>query len=211
MANLTDMLSKIVSSNTASSSRSGTLPGNTITNPKEDLKGVTTRSGVAYPGPKTPTPSKQGTKVTKDRAQTSSSQNTAPVQPSVIQPKPQASVSEPVVASVSAPLPNVKPFIPYPLRRDDEKLALPPLKMIQLFPLLLLPSLPSGIVIFFLRKAAIDDEPISPKIDESYYDSEGYIILLEEFLNDDQSSPPLPPQELKVVKPKNKKSSIDEP
>nr|GFB62087.1 hypothetical protein [Tanacetum cinerariifolium] len=40
----------------------GTLPGNTITNPKEDLKGVTTRSGVAYPGPKTPTPSKQGTK-----------------------------------------------------------------------------------------------------------------------------------------------------
>nr|GFB07083.1 reverse transcriptase domain-containing protein [Tanacetum cinerariifolium] len=51
----------------------GTLPGNTITNPKEDLKGVTTRSGVAYPGPKTPTPSKQGTKVTKDRAQTSSS------------------------------------------------------------------------------------------------------------------------------------------
>nr|GFB58772.1 hypothetical protein [Tanacetum cinerariifolium] len=57
-ANLTNMLSKIVSSNTASSSGSGTLPGNTITNPKEDLKGVTTRCGVAYPGPKTPTPSK---------------------------------------------------------------------------------------------------------------------------------------------------------
>nr|GFB25147.1 reverse transcriptase domain-containing protein [Tanacetum cinerariifolium] len=121
MANLTDMLSKIVSSNTASSSGSGTLPGNTITNPKEDLKGVTTRSGVAYPGPKTPTPSKQGTKVTKDRAQTSSSQNTAPVQPSVIQPKPKALVFEPVVAPVSASLPNVKPSIPYPSRRDDEK------------------------------------------------------------------------------------------
>nr|GEX01987.1 reverse transcriptase domain-containing protein [Tanacetum cinerariifolium] len=38
MANLTDMLSKFVSSNTASSSGSGTLPSNTITNPKEDLK-----------------------------------------------------------------------------------------------------------------------------------------------------------------------------
>ncbi|GJT71700.1 hypothetical protein Tco_1030986 [Tanacetum coccineum] len=38
MANLTDMLSKFVTANTASTSGSGTLPGNTITNPKEDLK-----------------------------------------------------------------------------------------------------------------------------------------------------------------------------
>nr|GEV17163.1 reverse transcriptase domain-containing protein [Tanacetum cinerariifolium] len=38
IANLTDMLSKFVSSNTASSSGSGTLPSNHITNPKEDLK-----------------------------------------------------------------------------------------------------------------------------------------------------------------------------
>nr|GEV51542.1 reverse transcriptase domain-containing protein [Tanacetum cinerariifolium] len=45
----------------------GTLPGNTITNPKEDLKGIPTRSGVAYQGPKTPFPSKQETKVTKDQ------------------------------------------------------------------------------------------------------------------------------------------------
>nr|GEZ34133.1 reverse transcriptase domain-containing protein [Tanacetum cinerariifolium] len=37
----------------------GTLPGNTITNPKEKLKGITTRSSVAYQGPKTPSPSKQ--------------------------------------------------------------------------------------------------------------------------------------------------------
>nr|GEW04627.1 reverse transcriptase domain-containing protein [Tanacetum cinerariifolium] len=58
---------------------------------------------------------------------------------------------------------------------------------------------------------AIDDEPISLEIDDSYYDSEGDILLLEEFLNDDPSSPPLPPQELKVVEPKNEKSSIDEP
>nr|GFA43061.1 reverse transcriptase domain-containing protein [Tanacetum cinerariifolium] len=41
---------------------SGTLPGNTITNPKEDLKGITTQSGVAYQGPKTPSHSKQETK-----------------------------------------------------------------------------------------------------------------------------------------------------
>ncbi|GJT96816.1 reverse transcriptase domain-containing protein, partial [Tanacetum coccineum] len=58
---------------------------------------------------------------------------------------------------------------------------------------------------------AIEDEPISPNIDDSYYDSEGDILLLEEFLNDDPSSPPLPLQELKDVEPKNEKSSIDEP
>nr|GEX31774.1 reverse transcriptase domain-containing protein [Tanacetum cinerariifolium] len=37
------------------------------------------------------------------------------------------------------------------------------------------------------------------------------ILLLEEFLNDDPSSPPHPPQELKVVEPTNEKSFIDEP
>nr|GEU61656.1 reverse transcriptase domain-containing protein [Tanacetum cinerariifolium] len=40
---------------------------------------------------------------------------------------------------------------------------------------------------------AIEDEPISLEIDDSYYDLKGYILLLEEFLNDDPSSPPLPP------------------
>nr|GEY35069.1 reverse transcriptase domain-containing protein [Tanacetum cinerariifolium] len=101
--------------------RSGTLPGNTVTNPKEDLKGITTRSSVAYPGPKTPSQSKQGTKVTKDQVQTSSSQDTALVQPSVIQSESQAPVFKPVVAPVSAPMPNLKPSIAYPSRRDNEK------------------------------------------------------------------------------------------
>nr|GFC40791.1 hypothetical protein [Tanacetum cinerariifolium] len=121
MATLTEMMSKLVSADTASSSGSGTLPGNTVTNPKEDLKGITTRSGVAYQGPKTPFPSKQETKVTKDRVQNPSSQNTAPVQPSVIQSESQALVSKPVVAPVSTPMTNLKPSIPYPSRRDNEK------------------------------------------------------------------------------------------
>nr|GEX04331.1 reverse transcriptase domain-containing protein [Tanacetum cinerariifolium] len=121
IATVTDMVSKLVSANTASSSGSGTLPGNTVTNPKEELKGITTRSGVAYQGPKTPSPSKQGTKATKDQVQTPSSQNIAPVQPSVIQSESQASVSEPVVAPISALMPNLKPSIPYPSRRDNEK------------------------------------------------------------------------------------------
>nr|GFC36152.1 hypothetical protein [Tanacetum cinerariifolium] len=88
------MMSKLVSANTASSSRSGTLPGNTVTNPKEELKGITTRIGVAYQGTKNPSPSKQGTKVTKDQVQNPSSQNTAPVQPSVIQSESQSSIEK---------------------------------------------------------------------------------------------------------------------
>nr|GEY27030.1 reverse transcriptase domain-containing protein [Tanacetum cinerariifolium] len=124
MANLMDMLSKFVSSNTASSSGSGTLPSNTITNPKEDLKGITTRSDVAYQGPTIPTPSKvmkQGTKVTKDQVQTPSSQSTAPVQPLVILSETQTPVSEPIVAPVSISMPNLKPSIHYPSRRDNER------------------------------------------------------------------------------------------
>nr|GEX88968.1 reverse transcriptase domain-containing protein [Tanacetum cinerariifolium] len=104
IANLTDMLSKFVSSNTVSSSGSGTLPANTITNPKEELKGITTRSDVAYQGPTIPIPSKivkQRTEVTKDQAQTPSSQSTAPIQPPVVQSETQTLVSEPVVAPIS--------------------------------------------------------------------------------------------------------------
>nr|GFA12694.1 reverse transcriptase domain-containing protein [Tanacetum cinerariifolium] len=48
---LKNMFGHFMNMNTASSSGSRTLPGNTITNPKEDLKGITTRRGTAYPGP----------------------------------------------------------------------------------------------------------------------------------------------------------------
>nr|GFC08385.1 reverse transcriptase domain-containing protein [Tanacetum cinerariifolium] len=73
-------------------------------------------------GPTIPTPSKvvkQGTEVTKDQVQTPSSQSTTPVQPPVTQSE--TPVSEPVVAPVSAPMPNLKPSIPYPSRRDNER------------------------------------------------------------------------------------------
>nr|GFA83787.1 hypothetical protein [Tanacetum cinerariifolium] len=102
LANLTDMLSKFMSSNTTSSSGLGTLPSNTNTNPKEELKGITTRSGVAYQGPTIPTPPKvvkQGAEVTKDQVQTPSSQSTAPFQPPVSQSKTPTLVSEPVCCS----------------------------------------------------------------------------------------------------------------
>nr|GFA58639.1 reverse transcriptase domain-containing protein [Tanacetum cinerariifolium] len=115
---------KAVEPNCVTCGGSQTLPGNTITNPKEDLKGITTRSGVAYQGPTIPTQSKvakQGTEVTKDQVQTSNSQSTAPVQPTVAQSESETLVSEPVVAPVSAPMPNLKSSIPYPSSRDNER------------------------------------------------------------------------------------------
>nr|GEU38849.1 reverse transcriptase domain-containing protein [Tanacetum cinerariifolium] len=66
---------------------------------------------------------------------------------------------------------------------------------------------------------ALEDDPTSPEIDQSYLDSEGDILLLEAFLNDDPSLP-LPNQgnympelrkELKIYEAKSEKSPIDEP
>nr|GEV88683.1 hypothetical protein [Tanacetum cinerariifolium] len=54
---LKNMFGQFMKMNTASYSGSRTLPSNTITNPKEDLKGVTTQNGTAYQGPMIPTTS----------------------------------------------------------------------------------------------------------------------------------------------------------
>ncbi|GJS30304.1 reverse transcriptase domain-containing protein [Tanacetum coccineum] len=127
MTNLTDMLSKFVNANTASSSGTGSLLSNTITNPKEDLKGITTRSGVAYQGPTIPTTSsspkvvERETEVTKDTMLPTNNGSTKDVQPLVVQVQPQVPNSKPVVVSVSAPMPNLKPSIPYPSRHNDER------------------------------------------------------------------------------------------
>nr|GEX88614.1 reverse transcriptase domain-containing protein [Tanacetum cinerariifolium] len=65
---------------------------------------------------------------------------------------------------------------------------------------------------------AIDDEPISPKIDATYYDPDGDILILEALLNSDPE--PLPnqkdyfldvPKDLKVIELKNDNFSNDEP
>nr|GEY88427.1 reverse transcriptase domain-containing protein [Tanacetum cinerariifolium] len=120
----TPALIKAVKPNCVTCGGSGTLPGNTITNPKEDLKGITTRSDVAYQGPTIPTQSKvakPGTEVTKDQVQTPNSQSTSPVQPTVIQSESESLVSEPVVAPVSALMLKLKPSIPYPSRRNNER------------------------------------------------------------------------------------------
>nr|GEY79214.1 reverse transcriptase domain-containing protein [Tanacetum cinerariifolium] len=47
LTNLTDLIINFVNSNSAPTSSSDTLPSNTITNPKSDLKAITTLSGMA--------------------------------------------------------------------------------------------------------------------------------------------------------------------
>nr|GEW31021.1 DNA-directed DNA polymerase [Tanacetum cinerariifolium] len=66
---------------------------------------------------------------------------------------------------------------------------------------------------------AVDDEPISPEFDATYYDLEGDILILEALLNSDPEPPlqnqkhyfPKTHKDLKVVEPKNNKSSDDKP
>ncbi|GKD33005.1 reverse transcriptase domain-containing protein [Tanacetum coccineum] len=120
MMNQNNKLKNMMSSfiQTHSPSGSGSLPSNTIANPRGDLQVITTRSGVSYDGPTIPPTSSPLPKevehvpeAIKDKVQTIS---TAHVQPPVVQ----VPISEPDVA----PKPNPKPSIPYPLRLNDQKL-----------------------------------------------------------------------------------------
>nr|GEZ40727.1 reverse transcriptase domain-containing protein [Tanacetum cinerariifolium] len=114
--------------NTTSSSGSRTLPSNTITNPKEDSKGITTCSGNAYQGPMIPTTSSSSpsvvereTEVTKDTVHPTNNESTKDVQPSIVQAETLilnyelvvAPIIEPVAASVSVLKPNQQPLIPF--------------------------------------------------------------------------------------------------
>ncbi|GJS15597.1 hypothetical protein Tco_0410069 [Tanacetum coccineum] len=79
----------------------GSLPSNTIANPKGDVKAITTRSGVSYNEPQTYSPPKETEnepEVTKDTVQ------------------PSTKIGEPVV------VPKTKPTLPYPSRANKEKL-----------------------------------------------------------------------------------------
>ncbi|GKC32482.1 reverse transcriptase domain-containing protein, partial [Tanacetum coccineum] len=99
-------------------STSGTLPSNTIPNPKGEMKAITTRSGVAYEGPSIPTnpsPKKvveRETEETTDKEQSNFQGSTAQIPP----PVTPILISEP---DVPKSLP--KPHIPYPSRLNQEK------------------------------------------------------------------------------------------
>nr|GEY84739.1 reverse transcriptase domain-containing protein [Tanacetum cinerariifolium] len=108
---LKNMFGQFMKMNIASSSGSRTLLGNTITNPKEDLKGITTRSGTAYQGPTIPTTSsslhpvvEHETEATKDTMHPTNNERTEDVQPSVVQTESLILTSEPVISPIIEPV-----------------------------------------------------------------------------------------------------------
>ncbi|GJV22549.1 reverse transcriptase domain-containing protein [Tanacetum coccineum] len=114
-------------------STSGTLPSNTIPNPKGEMKAITTRSGVAYEGPSIPTNHspkevvERETEETTDKEQTNFQGSTAQIPPPVIPisiPEPDVLTTLPKTTPIlesDIPKSLPKPNIPYPSRRDDQK------------------------------------------------------------------------------------------
>ncbi|GJZ27945.1 hypothetical protein Tco_0572592 [Tanacetum coccineum] len=127
--NLQNMLSGFFQNQ---ASTSGTLPSNTIPNPKGEMKAITTRSGVAYEGPSIPTnpsPKKvveRETEETTDKEQSNFQGSTAQIPPPVT---PISSLEPDVPKTLPKPIPipepdvskNLpKPNIPYPSRLNQE-------------------------------------------------------------------------------------------
>nr|GEV50752.1 reverse transcriptase domain-containing protein [Tanacetum cinerariifolium] len=241
---LKNMFGQLMKMNIALFSGLGTLPSNTITNPKEDLKGITTRSGI-YKGPTIPTTSSSPkvveckTEVIKDTVPPTNNGSTKDFQPPTERALIDVYEGELTLrVGNKAVTFNLDQTSRYSANYDAESInqinvidvaceeysqevlrfsiSGNPTPSTKLIVSTSFPTLTSfGDSDFLLEETdaflAIEDEQISPKIDDSYYDSDEDILFLEEFLNDDPSSPPLPLQELKVVDPKNEKSSIDEP
>ncbi|GJX45674.1 reverse transcriptase domain-containing protein [Tanacetum coccineum] len=133
--------------NTASSSNSGTLPSQTITNPREHVNAITTRSGKTLEGPSTPLvptpdvsiPSKepeQNPETSTEKVQNPNLENTAHVPPPEEEdsifieiPKPKAKKTVNVeIQDLNSPKPtSYQPKLPYPemmkVRENDKPSA----------------------------------------------------------------------------------------
>ncbi|GJW44141.1 reverse transcriptase domain-containing protein [Tanacetum coccineum] len=97
-------------------SSSSSLPSNTIPNPRNEAKAITTRSGVSYDGPPIPPPVvEKESEVTKDTELPS----TEDIQPQLVQEqtKDKEPIEEPSFVANKA-----KPNLPYPSRLAKEKI-----------------------------------------------------------------------------------------
>ncbi|GJW31018.1 reverse transcriptase domain-containing protein [Tanacetum coccineum] len=109
------MLSFMQSYHTNQPSTSSSLPSNTIPNPRNEAKAITTRSGVSYDGPPIPPPVvEKESEVTKDTELPS----TEDIQPPLVQEqtKDKEPIEEPSLAQ------KTKPNLPYPSRLAKEKI-----------------------------------------------------------------------------------------
>nr|GEZ02463.1 reverse transcriptase domain-containing protein [Tanacetum cinerariifolium] len=103
-----NMMASLLQMNTTFTSSSGTLPSNTIANPKGDLKAITTRSGVSYNRPSIPPlVVENGPEATKDTVNPTNNGTTEDVQPQVVQSK--TVTSEPANTPKKLSLPELTP------------------------------------------------------------------------------------------------------
>ncbi|GJZ81752.1 reverse transcriptase domain-containing protein [Tanacetum coccineum] len=111
------MLSFMQSYHTNQPSTSSSLPSNTIPNPRNEAKAITTRSGVSYDGPLIPPPVvEKESEVTKDTELPS----TEDIQPPPLvqeQTKDKEPIEEPSFVANKA-----KPNLPYPSRLNKQKI-----------------------------------------------------------------------------------------
>ncbi|GJR45662.1 reverse transcriptase domain-containing protein [Tanacetum coccineum] len=207
------MLSFMQRYHTNQPSSSSSLPSNTIPNLRNEAKAITTRSDVSYDGPPIPSPVvEKESEVTKDTElpstediqpppfgpRTNKRQETNRKNPSSLLTKPNLEVHG---FSDSVAYNNPSPFY--------DPIVSTSSPILTLFD-------ESDFLLFEEADAfiAIDDEPVSPVFNATYYDPEGDILILEALLNND----PLPhpnqgdyspriQKDLKVVEPK--KSSLE--
>nr|GEV53011.1 reverse transcriptase domain-containing protein [Tanacetum cinerariifolium] len=220
----------------------GTLPCNTITNPKEEWKGITTRSGTAYQGPMIPTTSSSLLKVVERETERSfpmteralndvfEGELTLRVGKDAITfnldqtSRHSANYNDMTTNRIDVIDMAYEEYSQEVLGFSDVIASGNPTPYYD--PIVSTTSstlTPFGDSDFLLEEVdaflALEDDAISPEVDQSYVDTEGDTLLLEEFLNDDPSlSPPtqgnyLPQvqKELKICEAKNDKSPIDEP
>ncbi|GJS21974.1 hypothetical protein Tco_0450606 [Tanacetum coccineum] len=95
----------------------GSLPSNTVVNPKGDLKAITTRRGVSYEGPPILPPFSPSSKVVEREPKVTKD----PMQPSIKKVQPSdVQTQAPTFKHINAPKP--KPNLPYPSRLNNQKL-----------------------------------------------------------------------------------------
>nr|GEV32923.1 hypothetical protein [Tanacetum cinerariifolium] len=118
-----NMMASLLQMNTASTSGSGTLPGNTIANLKSELKAITTRSGLATEGPTFPNPPKsinleEDECVEETYTDPDLAEYTIKVPPPPPVQKPKPPIQRNFVLHTRDSLPS---HIPYPLRMLKQK------------------------------------------------------------------------------------------
>nr|GEZ21275.1 reverse transcriptase domain-containing protein [Tanacetum cinerariifolium] len=233
---LKNMFGQFMKMNTASSSGSGTLPSNTITNPKKDLKGITTRSGNAYQGPTITTTSSPPKVVERDietgralidvyAGELTLRVNNEAVTFNLDQTsRYSANYNDMTANRIDVIDMACEEYSQEVLDFSDVIASGNPTPYYDPIVSTSSPTpTPFGNSDFLLEEVdaflALEDDPTSPEVDHSYYDMKGDILLLEAFLNDDPSLPPPIKgmylhqirKEPKICEAKNDKSSIDEP